>query len=104
MRNLWLLLGLSACGEIVYVGDEAASAPGELSLSPAALDFDIVPLHAEAREALTLTNTGAGPLRVYDVALSDDRVRPHWTLRGGRSGVLAQARRWSWRSCCAPSI
>lgn len=66
----------------------AEQPPGQVQVTPNAIDFGALELHETARSDLVVTNTGKGPLQVYDVQIDDDNQRVHWSLEGGLSGQI----------------
>lgn len=85
---MWMFLALSGCVADIEPEPEAEEPPGQITVVPSLLDFGEVNLHEESTQIIGLANTGEGPLRIYDVAFSDDTRRPHWRLSGGLSGEL----------------
>ena len=83
----WMLLAGLACGELTYT-DDGTTGTGTLAVVPEVLSFQPLHVNETSSAEILLRNIGDGPLHVYDVAFSDDTRRPHWTLRGGRSGLL----------------
>ncbi len=74
---------LTACGRSDPAEPELVPvevAPGELHVPTRTLDFGTVDLHASAVQDLVLSNVGSGPLHVFDLQLSDDRQRIHWSI------------------------
>jgi len=94
-RPLLLALLLPACADGTSQdkgGTVAEEAPGQIQVSPSTIDFGALALHEVARTDLVVTNTGKGPLELYDVQVDDDTLRPHWTLEGGLSGQIDPGR------------
>lgn len=83
------MLLLAACGEPTQEPSADEGPPGQINVYPTVLDLGELRVQQQASSSFRISNVGAGPLEVYDVAFSDDTRRPHWLLSGGRSGVLA---------------
>lgn len=65
-----------------------AVVPGQISVTPAAIDAGDLALGENYSVNLSVSNVGEGPLDLYDVQVLDDRLRVHWSLTGARSTTL----------------
>ncbi|MFT4974609.1 MAG: hypothetical protein ACI8S6_000492 [Myxococcota bacterium] len=83
---MMLCLLLAACDRTQPPTDDVP--PGEVYVFPVVHNFGELRLGTELGSSFAITNNGEGPLQVFDVAFADDTRRPHWQLRGGRSGIL----------------
>lgn len=82
-------LSLPLVGVLVFVAcrspegkDTAPPAveTGSLAIAPGTLDFGTLSLGGSITQTFSLTNTGEGTLRVFDVSFTDDALRVHWAM------------------------
>ena len=83
------LLLLAACSS--PSADSTATTPavpGQISVTPSALDLGDLALGENMSANVTVSNIGDGPLRLYDVQVLDDRLRVNWSLSGTKTTTL----------------
>jgi hypothetical protein len=87
------LLGCALFGGCASPAADSTAAPavipGQISVTPSAIDMGDLALGENLSVNLEVSNIGEGTLTLYDVQVLDDRLRVNWSLAGTTTTTLA---------------